>query len=125
MLEMIGAVFGLLTTTERAVAVVSLPAASRTTALSECVPFAIVVVFHVTLYGAPVSSAPRFAPSSLNCTPATPTLSDAFAETLTDEPDTIALFAGAVSETVGNVVSPGGVPPSRIVRVAELGVPTL
>src|SRR2546430_1368012 len=105
MLEMIGAVCGLWTTTERAVAVVSWPAASRTTALSECVPFAIVVVFHVTLYGAPVSSAPRFAPSSLNCTPTTPTLSVALAETLTDEPDTVALFVGARKKTVGAVVS--------------------
>ena len=92
-----------------------------------CVPFAIVVVFHVTLYGAPVSSAPRLAPSSLNCTPTTPTLSLASAETATDEPVTVALFAGAVSETVGEVVSPGGGPPllSRIVKLREFGVPTL
>src|SRR5439155_9063908 len=105
MLEIFGAVFGLLTTTERAVAVDWLPAASRATALSVCVPFATVVVFHVTLYGAPVSSVPRLAPSSLNCTPATPTLSVALAETVTDEPDTVALFAGALKETVGGVVS--------------------
>ena len=43
-------------------------------------------------------------PSSWNCTPKTPTLSDAFADTVVD-PDTVALFAGAVSETVGAVVS--------------------
>src|SRR5947208_1016940 len=70
-----------------------------------CVPFAIVVVFHITLYGTPVSSAPRLAPSSLNCTPATPTLSVALAETVTDEPDTVALFAGALKETAGGVES--------------------
>ena len=40
-----------------------------------------VVVFQATRYGAVVSSAPRFAPSSLNCTPATPTLSAASAVT--------------------------------------------
>ena len=67
-----------------------LPAESRATAVKVCVPFGIVVVFHITLYGAPVSSAPRLAPSSLNCTPATPTLSVALAETVTDEPDSVA-----------------------------------
>ena len=51
-----------------------------------------------------VSSAPRFAPSSLNCTPATLTLSDAVAVTVT-VPETVAPAAGAVIETVGGVVS--------------------
>ena len=51
-----------------------------------------------------MSSAPRFAPSSLNCTPATPTLSDAVAETVT-VPPTVAPPAGAVIDTVGGVVS--------------------
>src|SRR5260221_411940 len=44
-------------------------------------------------------------PSTMNCTPATPTVSAAFADTVTFAPDTIAPFAGAVIVTVGNVVS--------------------
>jgi hypothetical protein len=55
-------------------------------------------------YGATVSSAPRLAPSSLNCTPATPVLSKAVAETLM-LPETVELAMGAVRETVGGVVS--------------------
>ena len=39
-----------------------------------------------------VSSAPRFWPSSLNCTPATATLSPAVAATGTVEPDTAVLW---------------------------------
>ena len=46
-----------------------------------------------------------FAPSSLNCTPATPTLSETVAETVTAAPETVAPVAGAVTETVGGVVS--------------------
>ena len=38
----------------------------------------------------------------------TPTLSDAVAETFTAAPETLALFAGAVIETAGGVVSPMG-----------------
>ena len=60
-----------------------------------------------------MSSAPRLAPSSLNCTPVTPTLSDAFAETaivpLTFEP-----AAGAVSATAGAVVSGAGGTPTAV-----------
>ena len=40
------------------------------------------VVSQVSAYGAVVSSEPRLAPSSWNCTPATPTLSEALAETV-------------------------------------------
>ncbi|PYL01587.1 MAG: hypothetical protein DME19_01090 [Verrucomicrobia bacterium] len=63
----------------------------------------------------------------MNCTPATPTLSDALAEMVTDEPDTAALFAGAIRETVGAFVSSGGGPPSlsRIVIVTLFRAPTL
>src|SRR5690349_16973269 len=61
-------------------------------------------VFQEVVYGVPRSSAPRFAPSSLNCTPATPTLSLALA-VIDTTPDTVALFAGAVIDTVGGVVS--------------------
>ena len=51
-----------------------------------------------------MSSAPRLAPSSLNCTPTTPTLSLAFAETVTAA-ETVEPAAGAVMETEGGVVS--------------------
>ena len=54
-----------------------------------------------------MSSGSRLFPSNLNCTPTTPTLSEASAETLI-VPDTVAPFAGAVIETVGGVVSDGG-----------------
>src|SRR5438034_60042 len=90
--------------------VVVLPAASRAVAVSVCVPFVAVFVSHEIEYGAVVSSALRLAPSSLNCTPAMPTLSVAFALTVMD-PLTVAPFAGAVMDTVGGVVSGGGVPP--------------
>src|SRR5947207_900765 len=56
------------------------------------------------VYGAVRSSAPRFAPSSLNWTPTTPTLSLAFADTVT-VPVTDAPAAGAVIATVGGVRS--------------------
>ena len=52
-----------------------------------------------------MSSTPRLAPSSLNCTPTTDTLSEALAVTLTDTPDTVAPFAGAVTEVVGGMES--------------------
>src|SRR2546425_8039902 len=66
-------------------------------------------VFHAYEYRDAVSSGPRLAPSSLNCTPATPTLSLAVADTVT-VPDTVAPAAGAVTATVGGV-------PSRVVKV--------
>ena len=53
-----------------------------------------------------MSSAPRFAPSRRNWTPATPTLSEAVAVTFV-VPETVAPWAGAVTETVGGVVSGG------------------
>ena len=52
-----------------------------------------------------MSSEPRFAPSSRNCTLATPTLSEAVALTVTAVPPTTALAAGAVIVTVGAIVS--------------------
>src|SRR5947199_384278 len=100
---------GLLTLTVTGADVVVLPAASRAVAVSVWLPFVVVVESQVLEYGEVVSSAPRFAPSSLNCTPATPTLSLAVALTAT-EPTIVAPPAGAVMETVGGVVS-GGVPP--------------
>ena len=88
------------------VAVAVLPAASRATAVNVWLPLEAVVEFQVVEYGVAVSSAPRLTPSSLNCTPTTPTLSVAVAETVTAVPDTVAPLAGAVIATVGGVVSP-------------------
>src|SRR5262245_50033734 len=92
------------TVTPIAPEVVRFPAPSRVTAVSVCAPFGTLVVSHMTEYGAVRSSAPRFAPSSMNWTPTTPTLSDANADTVTredgDEP-----CGGVMMETVGEVVS--------------------
>src|SRR5262245_20324418 len=84
--------------------VVELPAASRATALTACGPSGTAVVFQLTLYGAAVTAAPTFAPSTLNCTMRTPTLSDACAVTVV-VPDTVAPPAGAVIEMAGGVTS--------------------
>ena len=84
--------------------VVVLPAASRATAVNVCAPLAAVVVVHDWEYGAVVSSAPRLAPSSLNRTPTTPTLSEALAATVTAL-ETVAPAAGPVIETNGDVPS--------------------
>src|SRR5204863_326167 len=78
--------------------VAGLPAASRARAVRACAPLAAVVVVHAIVYGAAVTSTPRFAPSRRNCTPATRVSSVAFAETLT-VPDTVAPFDGAAIET--------------------------
>ena len=97
---------GWLSTTTLIVAdVVWLPAPSRACADSTCAPLLAVVVFQTVENGDAVSSAPRLAPSRRNCTPETLTLSDAVALTVTDAPPTAALFAGALTETVGGVVS--------------------
>src|SRR5438876_4432268 len=101
-METVGALLSTVTLTT--VEVVVLPAASRATAVKLCEPLLAVVVFQETEYGATVTSAPRFVPSSLNCTPTTPTLSLALAETLI-VPATEAPMAGAVIDTVGGVVS--------------------
>src|SRR5207249_3606194 len=93
---------GLLTVTLTAAEVATLPAASRATAVTLCTPLLAVVLFHERVYGAVVTSAPRFVLSSLNCTPAmAPPLSEAVAETATAVPETMALLDGALIETVG------------------------
>src|SRR5881409_437623 len=94
------------TVTLTALAGAVLPAASRAMAVKLWEPLATRVVFHEREYGAAVTSAPTLTPSSLNCTPTTPTLSVALAETVT-VPATVALAAGAVIDTVGGVVSGG------------------
>jgi len=95
-----------LTVTVRAAAVVVLPAASRAMAVSVWLALLKVVVSQVIEYGLVVSSAPTFAPSTLNCTPATPTLSDAVAETATAAL-TVAPAPGALIDTAGGVRSGG------------------
>src|SRR5258705_3196619 len=99
-----GALFTVTVTAETGL---TLPAASRATAVRVCEPLLAEVVSQDTEYGAVVSSAPRLEPSSLNCTPTTPTLSEALAVTLV-VPKTVAPEAGAVIFTVGGVVSGGG-----------------
>src|SRR5947199_4925930 len=108
------------TVTLTALAGAVLPAASRATAVTECAPFAAVEVIQARVYGAAVTSAPRFAPSSLNCTPTTPTLSVALAETET-VPAMVAPADGAVIETVGGVVSGG----AAVVNVTSADVARL
>src|SRR5206468_2963037 len=73
--ETVGALLSTITVT--VVAVVVFPAPSRATAVSEWFAFVAPVVFHTMLYGAVVTSVPSGAPSSVNCTPTTPTLSEA------------------------------------------------
>src|SRR2546427_7456387 len=96
------------TVTVTALDVVRFPAASRAIAVRVCEPAVALVVFHDTEYGAAATSVPRFAPSSWNCTPTTPTLSDAVAATTVD-PTMIDPLAGDVIATNGAMVS---APPS-------------
>ena len=56
------------TVTETFAEVRVLPAASRATALSVCVPFESVVVFSDSEYGLEVSAEPTLSPSTRNCT---------------------------------------------------------
>src|SRR3989338_6519033 len=65
-------------------------------------------VFQTVEYGAVVSSAPTFWVFTLNRTPATPMLSPAVAESVTELPSvTVVPEEGAVRETVGAEVSAG------------------
>src|SRR5437762_1743429 len=100
--ETVGGALSTVTVTAAEAAV--FPAASRATAVRVWAPLVVVVLVHETEYGAAVTSAPRLAPSSLNWTPATPTLSVALAETVI-VPATEAPAVGAVSETVGGALS--------------------
>src|SRR2546422_10311348 len=94
----------LLTVTVTPAEIVRFPAASLATAVSVCEPFDVVVVSHPIEYGLAVSSDPRLAPSSLNCTPAIPAVLEAEAETVTGDPETVEPVAGAVIETLGDEV---------------------
>ena len=84
--------------------VVEFPAASFAVTVNVCVPLLVCVVSHDKTYGAAVSAAPVFTPSTWNWTLDTPTLSAAVAVTFT-APNTVAPDAGAVSDMVGAVVS--------------------
>lgn len=94
----------LFTVTDIELDVAVLPAASLAVAVTVCVPLETPTVFHEPEYGATVSSLPRLTPSSLNWTPATPTLSEAEALRET-EPLTVEPLDGEVTETEGAVVS--------------------
>src|SRR5437667_358431 len=80
--ESTGGVRSLATVTVTVAEVVVFPAASRATAVRVCEPLLTAVVSQEREYVLVVSSGPRFAMSSLNCTPTTPTLSEAVAETV-------------------------------------------
>src|SRR5207248_461884 len=86
---------------------VRLPAASRATAVKVCEPLTTAVVLNEGSEGRGVGTAAIGAPSAKNCTPATPTLSEAFAVTGI-VPETVAPLAGELMLTVGGVVSGGG-----------------
>src|SRR5439155_884593 len=103
------------TVTETPAEVVTLPAASRARALRTCAPLTAVAVSQGTAKGAAASSAPRATSSSRNWTPATPTLSEAAADTVT-VPATVDPAAGAVTDTLGGVVSGA----ARVVSVKKL-----
>src|SRR5438552_996807 len=103
----VGGVLSFAAVTATSAAVPRLPAASRAEAESVWAPLVAATVSQSTVYGATVSSAPRFAPSNANWTPTTPTLSEASAVTDT-LPATVAPPAGAVIVTVGFVASGTG-----------------
>ena len=71
-----------------------------------------------------MSSAPRLAPSSLNCTPTTPTSSEASAVTGT-VPATVAPLAGDVTATAGGVVLKVTVLSVLVDAVLRLPAPSL
>src|SRR5438132_11366275 len=103
--EMTGGVTSpLLTVTLTPADTVELPAASRATAVSVCGPLTAAVVVQRIEYGGPGTSVPSAASSSLNCTPTTPTLSGALAETATTAV-TACPARGAVIDTAGTTVS--------------------
>src|SRR5258705_4522408 len=80
-IETDGGVVSFDTVTVMPAEVVTLPAASRATAVRVWLPFAAALVFQDTEYGEVVSSVPRLTPSSLNCTPTTAKLSLGVAQT--------------------------------------------
>ena len=108
------------TVTLTAADVATFPDVSRATAVSEWLPFDAPVESHESEYGGLVSSTPMFVPSSLNCTPATPPLSDAHADKVT-EPDSVAPDAGDEMNTMGGVVSDSAGAPGILTCVGGQG----
>src|SRR5262245_41660389 len=94
----------LLTITVTGIALVLLPAASLATAPNVCGLLAVRKVFQLVRNGGPEMSGPKTSPSSSNCTPATPTLSEASA-LITITPETLALSTGVVRVTTGGTAS--------------------
>ena len=80
--------------------VVELPALSRATAVKVCTPMVAAVESHTIEKGTAMSSAPRFAPSSLNCTPAIVPAVDEAAALRVVAPDSVDPFVGADSVAV-------------------------
>jgi hypothetical protein len=91
------------------------PAVSLAVAVIECVPLAMLLESHDIEYGDDVSSLPTFAPSILNCTPATPMLSEAVAYKVI-VPDTVP-GNGEDIDTLGGCVSA-----ADVVKVKSLEV---
>src|SRR5262245_60620232 len=112
-----GTVSTLLTVTWTLAEVPTLPDGSLAWAVIVWVPLVAVVVSQAVWYGVAVSGAPMVEPSTRNCTTLTLVLSLAVAESVT-EPDSVAPLAGAVTLTVGGVVSIG---PLRSTRYADIG----
>src|SRR5437773_11644605 len=94
------------------------PAASRATAVKVCEPLLALVVFHEMEYGAAVTSVPASTPSSRNCTPTTPTLSEALAVGLM-VPPTVTPDAGDMMLTAGGVAAEV-TPTNRLSRFAVI-----
>src|SRR3954468_1758990 len=109
-MDTVGGFGALVTVTCTGAEVAKTPAVLRAAAVSACAPLGSAVVSSARLNGAAVTSAPLFAPSTWNCTPATPSASDAEAETVT-VPETVAPSTGVEMETVGGVGGGGAPPP--------------
>jgi hypothetical protein len=74
-------------------------------ALMVCEPSVTPVLFHVVVYGDEVMAEPRLEPSTWNCTLESPKLSEADAESVTLDPETVAPFEGAIKEMTGVLVT--------------------
>src|SRR5689334_16878475 len=111
---------GFTTVTVEAAEVVTLFDVSRARACKVWVELvASALVSHVIVYGGALSSLPTSAPSTMNCTPATPWLSLAAATTDT-VPCTVAELAGELIDTDGGTVSAlntDTVTPADVVRL--------
>jgi hypothetical protein len=78
---------------------------SFATADKVCEPSVTDVLSQVVVYGETLIAAPMLAPSTLNCTFDSETLSEAVEVSVTAVPPTVAPLEGTVKETVGGVLS--------------------